>query len=52
MAPFGTSVAHEDDPELSVRAALAICDCVREEEQNQVRLAVNIGGGAGRAGAG
>src|SRR6266571_7055325 len=44
MALFGAPVAHEDDPERAVRAALAIRDWVREEERIQVRLAVNRGG--------
>jgi class 3 adenylate cyclase len=43
MALFGAPVAHEDDPERAVRAALAIRDWVREEGQFQVRLAVNTG---------
>ena len=43
MALFGAPVAHEDDPERAVRAALAIRDWVREEGQIQVRLAVNTG---------
>jgi class 3 adenylate cyclase/tetratricopeptide (TPR) repeat protein len=43
MALFGAPVAHEDDPERAVRAALAIRDWVRGEEQIQVRLAVNTG---------
>ena len=30
MALFGTPVAHEDDPERGVRAALAICDAIRQ----------------------
>jgi class 3 adenylate cyclase/tetratricopeptide (TPR) repeat protein len=43
VALFGAPVAHEDDPERAVRAALAIRDWVREEDQLQVRIAVNTG---------
>jgi class 3 adenylate cyclase len=43
MAVFGAPVAHEDDPERAVRAALAIRDWVREEGDLEVRVAVNTG---------
>jgi class 3 adenylate cyclase/tetratricopeptide (TPR) repeat protein len=43
MALFGAPVAHEDDPERAVRAALAIRDWARTEETVQVRIAVNTG---------
>ena len=44
MALFGAPVAHEDDPERAVRAALAIRDWIVEEgESLQVRIGVNTG---------
>jgi class 3 adenylate cyclase/tetratricopeptide (TPR) repeat protein len=44
MALFGAPVAHEDDPERAVRAALAIRDWVLEQQADlQVRIAVNTG---------
>jgi class 3 adenylate cyclase/tetratricopeptide (TPR) repeat protein len=43
MALFGAPVAHEDDPERAVRAALAIRDWVVEQEGLQLRIAVNTG---------
>jgi len=44
MALFGAPVAHEDDPERAVRAALAIRDWIAEEgEKLQVRIGVNTG---------
>jgi class 3 adenylate cyclase/tetratricopeptide (TPR) repeat protein len=44
VALFGAPIAHEDDPERAVRAALAIRDWVREEEEElQLRIAVNTG---------
>jgi class 3 adenylate cyclase len=43
MAVFGAPVAHEDDPERAVRAALAIRDWIADQEDLQVRIAVNTG---------
>src|SRR2546423_15198588 len=43
MALFGAPVAHEDDPERAVRAALAIRDWAREQDNVQLRIAVNTG---------
>jgi class 3 adenylate cyclase len=43
MALFGAPVAHEDDPERAVRAALAIRDWVADESGLHVRIAVNTG---------
>jgi class 3 adenylate cyclase len=43
MAIFGAPVAREDDPERAVRAALAIRDWVRGDEELQVRVGVNTG---------
>jgi class 3 adenylate cyclase/tetratricopeptide (TPR) repeat protein len=46
MALFGAPVAHEDDPERAVRAALAIREALREEDSDlelHVRIAVTTG---------
>jgi class 3 adenylate cyclase len=44
MALFGAPVAHEDDPERAVRAALAIRDWAAEQGEGlEVRIAVNTG---------
>src|SRR5881296_3094468 len=43
MALFGAPIAHEDDPERAVRAALAIRDWVAAEGTLDVRLAANTG---------
>src|SRR6185369_12117350 len=43
MALFGAPVAHEDDPERAVRAALAIRDWIAEEGSLEVRIGVNTG---------
>jgi class 3 adenylate cyclase len=44
MALFGAPVAHEDDPERAVRAALAIRDWIIEQSADlEVRIAVNTG---------
>src|SRR5437588_572872 len=50
MALFGAPVSREGDPERAVRAALAIRDWVRgEEEELQLRIAVNTGEALGAA---
>jgi len=44
VAIFGAPVAHEDDPERAVRAALAICDWLAEQDAGQrARIAVATG---------
>jgi predicted ATPase/class 3 adenylate cyclase len=43
MALFGAPVAHEDDPERAVRAALAIRDWIAEEGKLEVRIGINTG---------
>jgi class 3 adenylate cyclase/tetratricopeptide (TPR) repeat protein len=43
MAVFGAPVAHEDDPERAVRAALAIREAMTEDGRLQVRIAVTTG---------
>ena len=50
MALFGVPVAHEDDPERAVRAALAIRDAVAEpRERDGVDLHVRVGVTTGEA---
>jgi class 3 adenylate cyclase/tetratricopeptide (TPR) repeat protein len=51
MAIFGAPVAHEDDPERAVRAALRIRDVVAEfgESEGHPRLSVRIGINTGEA---
>ena len=43
VAVFGAPVVHEDDAERAVRAALAIRDWARDEEDVEVRIGVNTG---------
>jgi predicted ATPase/class 3 adenylate cyclase len=43
MALFGAPVAHEDDPERAVRAALAIRDWSQQQPELQVRVGVTTG---------
>ncbi|HVS48588.1 MAG TPA: AAA family ATPase [Candidatus Dormibacteraeota bacterium] len=51
VAVFGAPVAHEDDPERAVRAALAVRDWARQEEGLEVRIGVNTGEALVRLGA-
>jgi class 3 adenylate cyclase len=48
---FGAPVAHEDDPERAVRAALAIRDWARERGEFQVRIGITTGEALVRLGA-
>ena len=43
MALFGAPVAHEDDPERAVRAALAIVDALAEDGLAEVRIGITTG---------
>src|SRR5438105_5012591 len=43
VAVFGTPVAHEDDPERAVRAALAVREWAADEPDLHVRIGVNTG---------
>ncbi|MGN6169192.1 MAG: adenylate/guanylate cyclase domain-containing protein, partial [Solirubrobacteraceae bacterium] len=43
VALFGVPVAHEDDPERAVRAALGVREWVSEQSDLRVRMAVNTG---------
>jgi class 3 adenylate cyclase/tetratricopeptide (TPR) repeat protein len=43
LAVFGAPVAHEDDPERAVRAALAICEWARGRDDITLRAGVNTG---------
>jgi len=43
MALFGAPVAHEDDPERAVRAALAIRDALAEDGKLEVRIGITTG---------
>jgi predicted ATPase/class 3 adenylate cyclase len=43
MALFGAPIAHEDDPERAVRAALSIRDWAQEDGDLQVRIGVTTG---------
>src|SRR4249919_1140157 len=51
VAVFGAPVAHEDDPERAVRAALAIQDAIGElnESDPALKLEVRIGVNTGEA---
>jgi class 3 adenylate cyclase len=51
VAIFGAPVAHEDDPERAVRAALAVRDWARQDEGREIRIGVNTGEALVRIGA-
>ena len=48
---FGAPIAHEDDPERAVRAALTIRDWAQEQDRVRVRMAVTTGEALVRLGA-
>jgi len=43
MAVFGAPIAHEDDPERAVRAALAIREALAEDEELEIRIGITTG---------
>ena len=43
MAVFGAPIAHEDDPERAVRAALAIREALADEGELEVRIGITTG---------
>jgi class 3 adenylate cyclase/tetratricopeptide (TPR) repeat protein len=43
MAVFGAPIAHEDDPERAVRAALSIRDQIADEGELEVRIGITTG---------
>ena len=43
MAVFGAPIAHEDDPERAVRAALSIRETLAEEGELEVRIGITTG---------
>jgi class 3 adenylate cyclase/tetratricopeptide (TPR) repeat protein len=43
MAVFGAPVAHEDDPERAVRAALSIRDLLTEDGELEIRIGITTG---------
>jgi class 3 adenylate cyclase/tetratricopeptide (TPR) repeat protein len=43
MAVFGAPVAHEDDPERAVRAALAVREAIADDEGLDVRIGITTG---------
>jgi DNA-binding SARP family transcriptional activator len=51
VALFGAPVAHEDDPERAVRAAMAIREWAREQAATQVRVGITTGEALVRLGA-
>ena len=51
VAVFGAPIAHEDDPERAVRAALALRDWARHEDGLEIRIGINTGQAVVRVGA-
>jgi class 3 adenylate cyclase/tetratricopeptide (TPR) repeat protein len=51
MAIFGAPLAHEDDPERAVRAALAVREWARGEDGLELRIGINTGEALVRLGA-
>ena len=49
MAVFGAPIAHEDDPERAVRAAIDMQACVAENQERFAGMALSVGMQTGEA---